>query len=90
MKEAFGKTVHITRDMYYETFKNIGRILRPKAPEYELDKAIKEDFESDLEREAKDSGKAPEQNHETLEFQTMKWSLFELADLWCPNIDANE
>lgn len=70
----------ITRDVYFKVFIKIGQILRPNTDAEELQKLIKEDYDRDNGNNQQD----------TIDSEKLYDSLFELADLWWPNIDENE
>lgn len=77
-KQAGGQ---ITRDVYITTFIKIGSFLRPKTDGEDLEKIVKEDFDRDTD------GKP---GVDFIDAKKLFDSLYELADIWCPNIDANE
>ena len=70
----------VTRDVYFKVFIKIGQILRPNTDAEELQKLIKEDYDRDNGNNQQD----------TINDEKLYETLFELADLWCPNIDENE
>ncbi|CAI2381302.1 unnamed protein product [Moneuplotes crassus] len=70
----------IRRDEYFQKFIKIGQILRPNTEAEELQNLVKKDYENDNEGKTED----------TIDEDKLYDSLFELADLWCPNIDAKE
>ena len=78
----FNLTAHniVTRDVYFKVFVKIGQILRPNIDIEELQKLIKEDYDRDNGNNQQD----------TIDSDKLYDSLFELADLWWPNIDENE
>ena len=78
----FQQTAHkiVTRDVYFKVFIKIGQILRPNTEAEELQKLIKEDYDRDNGNNQQD----------TIDSEKLYNSLFELADLWWPNIDENE
>jgi len=70
----------ITKDEYFKVFRKVFQILRPKADPDEMEKCLKEDYETDNENKPTDS----------INSAKLFDSLFELADAWCLNIDPNE
>ena len=79
-KSIYNDEKPISKQEYIQTFLKIALILRPGIEPDELQQIVKDDYEND------------NQNNPT-ETITRPWlydSLFELADIWCPNIDAEE
>ena len=70
----------VTRDQYFQKFIKIGQILRPSTEAEELQKLVKEDYDRDNNNNQQD----------TIDEEKLYDSLFELADLWWPNIDSKE
>ena len=95
-----------SKEEYFKQFMKIGTILRPGIEADDLNRFIKEDFETDSQdkapdfREIEDPGKreAAIKEHEAKPQQTFDYltkeklwdALFTLADAWCPSIDEYE
>ena len=70
----------LSKEQYISQFLKIALILRPGSDPDEIQQIVKEDYEND-------NGQKQEP---TINKQALMDSLYELADIWCPNIDANE
>lgn len=79
-KSIYNDEKPISKQEYIQTFLKIALILRPGIEPDELQQIVKDDYEND------------NQNNptETITRPRLYDSLFELADIWCPNIDAEE
>ena len=70
----------ITKDEYFRVFSKVFQILRPKADEDERNKCLKEDYDRDNDNPTADK----------IDHNKLYQSLYDMADIWCPNIDPNE
>lgn len=67
----------LTKQEYIKHFLKIAMILRPNIEPDDLQQTVKEDYEAD---NANDS----------ITREVLYNSLFELADIWCPDIDEGQ
>lgn len=96
----------VSRDEYFRVFMNVGMQLRPTIDTDELQKIIKEEFEADtsdsktlfvseedqkanMDADAANAAGMPK-TYDFIDQPKLYRALFELADVWCPNIDEFE
>lgn len=79
-KSIYNDEKPISKQEYIQTFLKIALILWPGIEPDELQQIVKDDYENDNQN----------QPTETITRPVLYKSLFELADIWCPNIDAEE
>ena len=68
----------ISKDEYMRVFSKIGAILRPRDAPQVIDECVQQDFERDFNAK------------ESIDQTKLAETLFELADIWTPNIEAEE
>ena len=95
-----GKDKVCSKDEYCRVFIKVGQILRPGIDIEDLQKIIREDFDSDSQEIKKanreegeveiDGGDQAPRSLDSLTSEKLEYALFELADTWCPNIDDGE
>ena len=101
-----GNSKICSKDEYVRVFIRVGQILRPGIDIDDLGKMIREDFDNDCREKKKrpklEDGEEPKdpvedeaeeeapRQSESIDDEKLQEALFELADTWCPNIDAAE
>jgi len=77
----------VTKEEYFRVFMKIGMILRPNTDPDELQKLIKDDFDREFEQMPAENQNSA---HDSISGDRLYDSLYELADIWCPNVDSTE
>ena len=94
MRDKFHTTGQgaVSKDEYFRVFVKIGMILRPGIDADDLQKMIKDEWEQDV-QDRRDEGEPEDDNMATaaqadfLDHQKLYNAIFELVDIWCPDID---
>ena len=91
----------ISRENYFKIFMKIGMILRPGFEADELQRIVREDFDTDCQdkdekkegEEGKENGEEQDQAAKTfdsLDGDKLFNAFFSLADVWCPSTNEHE
>ena len=79
-RTMYSEDTILSKQEYITHFLKIAMILRPGIEPDELQQIVKDDYETD------NGGNT----QETITREVLYNSLYDLSDIWCPNIDAEE